>query len=445
MISFNSTDSTEKLRSELKFRSEVTDQVEKVVLNALKYNNPKSCIESSIKIMNEVPGSKFHLPETKYMVKETIQTVFDFEVHYMCKKCEIYTGTPYKKAKISQIVRKECGATFGKKSDEFFIYIPIEQQLRLSIEKNFDSIIQFKCSERDENFVSDVRDGSIHKNIDLKFPDSFNLSLLVNTDGAQVFDSTKKSLWPLQIIQKILHPKIRYLTSNILLVGLIFVKGKPDPTHFFFPLIQEITRMHKQGFRIESMSKEIIFRPFITHCVCDLPAKAKCQGILQYNGEFACGYCLHPGISIEGKEASGKPNKKRKTIRYVRQSGAASLRTHNGTICSLKKLQKFPEKHIQGFYTISCFIGVPELNIIHGFAIDYMHCILIRTTHKLAGFWLDSKNFNEPFYINPNRKKILNGRLLSTSIRPSSIGSLDVWKKKSFSKQMNGEAFCYTT
>lgn len=234
MISFNSNDSTEKLRSVSKFRSEVIEQVEKVVLNALKYNNPQTCIESSIGILNEVPGSKFHLPETKYMVRQTIELALEFEVHYMCKKCEVYTGLPYKQAKISQIDCKQCHTAFDKKSDEFFIYIPIEQQLRLSIKKNFDSIMKFKYSDRDENFVSDVRDGSIHKSIDSKFPDSFNLSLLLNTDGAQVFDSTKKSLWPLQLIQNFLHPKTRYLTSNILLVGLIFVKGKPDPSHFFF-------------------------------------------------------------------------------------------------------------------------------------------------------------------------------------------------------------------
>lgn len=254
-----------------------------------------------------------------------------------------------KKQKSNELIANNAVLLLIKKSDELFIYIPIEQQLRLSIEKNFDSIIQFKYSKRDENFVSDVRDGSIHKNIDLKFPDSFNLSLMVNTDGAQVFDSTKKSLWPLQIIQNFLHPKIRYLTSNILLVGLIFVKGKPDPAHFFFPLIQELSRMHKQGFRIESMSNEIVFRPFITHCVCDLPAKAKCQCILQYNGEFACGYCLHPGVSIEGKEACGKQNKTRKSIRYVRQRSAALLRTHNDTICSLKKVQKYHKKTYSRF------------------------------------------------------------------------------------------------
>lgn len=62
---------------------------------------------------------------------------------------------------------------------------------------------------------------------------------------------------------------------------------------------------------------------------------------------------------------------------------------------------------------------MPEFDIIHGFAIDYMHCILIGTTNKLAGFSLDSKNCNEPFYITSNRKKILNGRLLS--IKPPSF------------------------
>lgn len=234
MISFNSNDSAEKLKSVSQFHPEVTGLVEKVVLNALKKNNPHTCIENSIKILNEVPGSKFRLPDTKYKIRQTVQPAFEYEVHYMCRECEIYTRAPSKEQRKNQINCKQCGSAVDRKSDEFFIYIPIEQQLRVSIEKNFDSIIQFKYAERNKNVISDIQDGHIHKNLDSKFPDSFNLSLLINTDGAQVFDSTNKSLWPIQIIQNFLNPKIRYITSNILLVGLIFLKGKPDPEHFFF-------------------------------------------------------------------------------------------------------------------------------------------------------------------------------------------------------------------
>lgn len=419
MVSFNSNDSTEKLCPlAKKFRPEVTDQMEKVVLNALKYNVPQTCIENSLKILNEVPGSKFHLPETKYKMRQTIEPVFEFEVHYKCEKCKIYTGIQRKQATSNHINCKQCNGAFDRKTNEFFIYIPLEQQLRLSIEKNFNSIVQFKNSHRDGNNVSDPRDGTVLKTLDAKYPNAFNLSLILNTDGAQVFDSTKKSLWPLQLIQNFLHPKIRYLTSNILLVGLIFVKGKPDPAQFFFPLIQELNRMHQNGFKIDNLSSELLFRPFITHCVCDLPARAKCQGILQYNGKYACCYCLHPGVSIENKNAGVEKKTKSKTIRFVRQSEPALLRTHSEVVCCFKKLQKSPKNPVFGFQALSAFIGVPEFDLIHGFSIDYMHCILLGTTPKVVGFWLNSTNCDKPYYMKKAHKNILNRRILS--IRPPS-------------------------
>lgn len=414
MISFNSNDSTEKMEPETEYRPEVSKQVEKVVLNALKYNNPFTSIEKSIKILNEVPGSKFHLPESKYKIRKIVHPAFDFEVHYKCKKCQIYTLSPSKQAQNSPTKCTQCGSTLEEKGEDFFIYIPLQQQLRQSIIKNFDSIIQFKDAQRDQDdqFISDIRDASIHKKMNAKFPNSFNLSLVVNTDGAEVFDSATKALWPLQLIQNFLHPNLRYLTSNILLVGIIFIKGKPDPAQFFLPLIREIIQLHKDGFKIESMSSEIVFRPFITHCTCDLPAKAKCQCLTQFNGKFACGFCLHPGVSI-ANEKTGK------TVRYIRRDTPDPLRTHIETVLSLAKLRVNPKKPILGFYSIPCFIAIPEFDLIHGFTIDYMHCLLIGTTSKLVGLWLDPKKRNARYHISTENKVTLNKRLLA--IRPPSF------------------------
>lgn len=238
---------------------------------------------------------------------------------------------------------------------------------------------------------------------------------MMNTriDDASVHKSTKKSLWPLQIIQNYLHPRARYISSNIIVVGLYFGVSKPDPAWFCFPLIEEIQKIHKAGgFQIEDLDSTIAFHPIITHCSCDLPAKAMCQGMVQYNGKYACGMCLHPGVPLENKNGNSK---KSITYRYVGQE--ITLRTHSDTITTLIKLNKRPNTPVLGFKRISFLIAAPEFDLIHGFNLDYMHCILIGITPKLVSFWLDSKYWKDPLYI--KQKAVLNDRI--KSIKPPSV------------------------
>lgn len=71
--------------------------------------------------------------------------------------------------------------------------------------------------------ISDIHDGKIFQELQKKYPDTFNLSLVVNTDGVKLFDKTSWSLWPILIYQNFLPPKMRYTTENIILVGLFYI------------------------------------------------------------------------------------------------------------------------------------------------------------------------------------------------------------------------------
>lgn len=150
--------------------------------------------------------------------------------------------------------------------------------------------------------------------------------------------------------------------------------------------------------------------PFIVHGTFDLPAKAQCQGINQYNGKNACGYCRHPGVPIQNEK------KTTKIYRYIRREQAETPRTHNETISALGKLRDKKLKNIDGFQKMSAFVGLPDFDLIDGFAIDYLHCVLLGVVPKLVGLWLDSRNWKEIFYIKD--KVTLNQRILK--IKPIS-------------------------
>lgn len=161
--SFTSNDSMKSVVTEKKIRPEISDQLEKCISKSLKYNEPLTSMQSTLQIMNQVPGSRFQLPQTKYKIRQTIRSSFDIEMHYECQRCGLYTGISKSLVKTTQIYCTHCNHTILKTAYNFFIYIPLKQQLVESIRKNWASIVNFKQTKRDEHFISDAHDGHIIK------------------------------------------------------------------------------------------------------------------------------------------------------------------------------------------------------------------------------------------------------------------------------------------
>lgn len=100
---------------------------------------------------------------------------------------------------------------------------------------------------------------------------------------------------------------------------------------------------------------------------------------------------------------------------YVRRDERETLRTHKSIICTVRKVTNLP---IDGIKELSCFIGLSYFDLVHGFSIDYMHCILIGITPYLIGLWMDSKNSKQSFYLDKRKRENLNQRILR--IKPTS-------------------------
>lgn len=52
-------------------------------------------------------------------------------------------------------------------------------------------------------------------------------------------------------------------------------------------------------------------------CCADAPVRAIMQNMLQYNGHYGCGWCLHPGTVINGGELLLTKHLARKEIKVV--------------------------------------------------------------------------------------------------------------------------------
>lgn len=102
-----------------------------------------------------------------------------------------------------------------------------------------------------------------------------------------------------------------------------------------------------------------IFKPIVTSCVVDLPAKSKFQETIQFNGYDACTYCQHPGeqITITCKKSKKKKNKTQdreqeqnqvKCVRYTKGSHSYPLRNEQETLEKMLEATSFSTKNVDG-------------------------------------------------------------------------------------------------
>lgn len=225
----------------------------------------------------------------------------------------------------------------------------------------------------------------------------------------KMYNSSNDSLWPIQVYQNFLHPKIRYIPENIIVVGLH--RGKPEMSDFFHPFLNELQTIKDEGgIKFEKNGQNLLVLPVITSCSADLPAKAQVQGMVGHSGYFGCGYCLIKGDPIK------KDSKSKAVIRFLAKE--SSIRTHQKvmeTYATFKSLMN--SKPVNGIKNISCMVAAEDFDLVNGFSIDYMHCVLLGIMRKLTDLWLNTANKSQSFFISKKKQIELNKRILQ--IKPT--------------------------
>lgn len=281
-----------------------------------------------------------------------------------------------------------CGRCFEKnsKQNNFLIYISLEHQIRRLLNKYFDEIIHYSKREHVNGVISDIDDGTLFKKVCEKSSHSTTLGFTLNTDGANIYKSSKGSLWPVQLYANFLPPNIRYLSKNIIVTTIYYGKTKPDMTTLLYPLAAEIDHLNEKLIHIYKENEIWVFRPTIILGVFDLPARAEVQGMKGPTGKYGCPICLHPGIAV--KNLSG-----RTTIRYVQNSSVKILRTHDDTVFLMSKNAK---DSIYGIKSSSALLLFDDIDVIHSIPIDNMHGFYLGIVKYLIEIWIGKNKFHRP-------------------------------------------------
>lgn len=286
----------------------IQSQIHRVLDHHLLFNGSYKSLEHMTEIINATPNSLTNIPQTKYRIQQYVAPIIQSEYQIKCKYCKNYTSSLTNNA-----VCVSCHKEIKTSTCEYFINIPVKQQLMKSIESNFESVIAFNRARKSHpNIISDIHDADIYQTVSKRYPRSIMLPLILNSDGANVFQGSQKSLWMIQAYEGFLPPSVRYKTSEIMICSVYFGLKEPNMNEFFRPLLEEVRRIHDEnGITLAWKNETFNFVPIIMSCSCDLPAKADIQGMRGHSAYFGCGYCEHPGVLIKSEKT------KSQVVRYT--------------------------------------------------------------------------------------------------------------------------------
>lgn len=349
----------QKISTDVDQENEKKNVVDQIIIHYLRHNYSLVCLEDLMKLMNLNRESCDKFPIHKKQImnlfregRDMIEIIFFIK----CKKCRGIV-----KINSENVEKVKCCDQILKKTEtNFFVYMPLRKQITQSIQNNWSYIQKFDTTNENSDSYSDAHDGEILKDILKQYEDDdVNiLSLCLNADGANQFNSNSLSVWPIQFTQNYLPPEIRFLTDNIIVSGLMYTEDKFDFREYLLPLIKELIEMKENNIELDIEGQEYVFKPIITHCVVDLPAKSKVQETIQYGGYKACTYCEIPGELVllndsdeedkgqkensnnQKKNKKGQQKKRKKKqnvkkvqqVRYVEGSHSYPLRNEKDTL-----------------------------------------------------------------------------------------------------------------
>lgn len=395
----------------------VVQKINKVVDIQIQNKLSHQATCSVVKLLND-HNNEIKLPEDKRAIKAYAYDENDYKFFVKCLECDEMIEHDTKCVKCQRLMK------IDSKKNNFLVYFQLEIQIKRILERHLDAIIKYLNRDHVNDTLSDVDDGFLYKRLRNETPKSLHIvALTLNVDGANIFKSSKDSLWPVQLVLNCLPPAIRYFPENIVISTLHYSRNQPCMTDLLYLLAVEIDYLNEQLITIYKDHDFHNFVPKLLLCACDLPARNKVQNFKGSNGKFGCPFCFHPGIPTAN-------NRGKTTIRFTKHEATLQLRTHGETLKQAQKVVMTNSKKngddasIYGIKGHSAILLFDDVNIIDTFSIDVMHGAALGITKDLVEIWLGSKTIPAPPYQHYKMKtkrfrEILEKRI--NGLRPTSV------------------------
>lgn len=242
--------------------------------------------------------------------------------------------------------------------------------------------------------IRDIIDGKIYK--DLSVPGGFlsnpnNLSAVMNTDGVNLYSSSKVELWPIFLCINEISPAARFSRDNMLLVGIWQGKGKPPFRQYLSVFSEEMNGLYNFGIDVHIAGVEMNVKLAVICATLDLPAKAAVMNMSLFNGQHACITCEEPGQVVR----QGKGHARCYPYRLADEKHP--IRTSEGIQVHMTNAS---DRHrIMGFRGLSGLVALKSIDLVSGIVPDYMHGLLLGITKMLLDKWFSPTQNGNPYFV----------------------------------------------
>lgn len=172
-------------------------------------------------------------------------------------------------------------------------------------------------------------------------------------------------------------------SENVLLCGLWYGPTKPRMSDLLGPVLKNIRRLAFSGLSIMLPAGLRTIRAKIVVGIFDLPAKAAVLCAKQFNGEFGCAVCIHPGLSLGNRGRVYLPQKYAERTHQSVMEAATAAQQGNCIVEGVKGISPL----------------APYMDLVLSVPVDYMHAVLEGVVRMLMNSWFVSTHHREPQYL----------------------------------------------
>lgn len=277
--------------------------------------------------------------------------------------------------------------------------------------------------------IKDFYDGKKYRDFVRSLPLNKKMSyatLILNTDGAQVFERSQESLWPIYVMISQLPISIRM--KNVICCGLWFGQKKPDMSNYLKTFVEFFNEnLTKSGIicEIDGQERRIFF--YVLVCCVDTDARPTCQSTTRFNGHYGCSWCLHSEKSVTKICYYPILNRKypaRRKLSSTLEAMNKSVEFHQRG----KRLNKNQKKILKGIKVKSPMLNLECFDVISGFIPDYLHACLHGVGKRITEKILQSLPPDDILYLSQQNEKIKVPHQLAQT--PRSLLTRHLWKAK---------------
>lgn len=163
--------------------------------------------------------------------------------------------------------------------------MPIEKQIKYFIEHH--GVLH---ENWDLNLRGGVQSGSCYRELrEQGLIDDKTITVTWNTDGANPHKKSKKAFWPFMAV--INEAKYKLQRAFIILLSLYYGHKKPPMNSFMDWIMSEWARLERDGV----LFKNVKYKVRVVIIATDTVARPLMRNTTQFNGEYGCDFCFHPG------------------------------------------------------------------------------------------------------------------------------------------------------